>query len=344
MMKKSWLLLPLLLTSCSFGGSSSSSVSSWSKPEIIIPKGRRIQGKGNLSYTTALHAGGTSTKYAGKIEGLALDASLNQLPSVLSDLFSPVYYEDLLLDGKFYFDSLSYGSVQGKTTQSTTIAKSEILFAMSGGDLYLDISDVERPEGLGFTREYIPDRMKFEKPFTGIEKYDPNIPLPLTDLPSLLMGAVDFDAFQDYIDIRPFDPNTLKISYVLNDKSIQALVDNFVTSEEPIDVTTILPTLDPSNVAFYFNVEESRLSRLDITLGFDLDIARYITDLAEYFDPFHINMDLEIPIDPVETVTPKIEGDYGSIDMEAIRELLDLIAEAAGSIPTPSSSSSERSS
>lgn len=323
------LLTSLVLTSCAWDASSSSSSSRSSSSKEEFPPGRRIDASGSLTYRTTFHVSGEDTLVFGHVDGLKFDASINALPTVLSDLFDPVFYEDMKMVGVFSFDELSFSTTQGKITQTTSIAKSKVDMAMSQGDFYLDSSDLEPPSYLSFISDYIPSKIRMIKPFASIGEYDPGIPLPLTDLPSLLLGAVDFAALEPYLGILPYDRDTLKISFAVNKDSLQAVVDLYTGEDaKPIDWDAFLPSLEDSSIAIYYNLSQERVSQLDLVFGADFDIGKYVAQLSSLVDPVHLRFDLKIPIYGVEKVIiPTLEG-YQDWNLEPLAELIRRIVEA----------------
>ena len=282
-----------------------------------------------MTYRTLLHTAEKDTSLFGRVDNLTLDASIGALPTVLSDLFDPVFYDDMKMVGVFSFDEFSFSATQGKTTQTTTVAKSQIDMAMKGGDFYIDMSDLEVPTYLSFISDYLPSKVRMIRPFAGIAELDPGIPLPLTDLPSLLIGAVDFEAFEPYLDILPFDRDTLKITFAINADSLQTLVDLYAgESAKPIDWDAFLPDLEDSSVAIYYDLAQERVTQLDLTFGADFDLGKYVEELSSLIEPIHLHFDLKMPIYGVkEVVIPTLEG-YNDFDAERFFELLRKIAEA----------------
>lgn len=345
MQKKVWLLvLPLILASCggtSSSTSSSSSSSSLSSEEPFHP-GRRIEGKGNLTYDLTTHFSGESTRYKGKVDGLSANISLDKMPTVLSDLFDPGFYQYLAFTGSFYFDELTYSTTKGKTTNTTTIAKSTIDTYMKDGDLYVDTSDVERTSVFSIVDEYLPKKIKVVKPFANASEYDPDIPLPISDLPSLLLGAVDFEALDPFLDLEPFDSDTLKISFQITLDSIERLVEVYAPEQTiPEDIDKYFPNLDPSNLSFYYNLAKEKVTRFDLKLGMDIDFSKYIESLASYIDPVHLTMDMQMPITGIDNVDlPALES-YSEIDWGKIDDLLKRLEEL---IPSQEQSSSQETS
>ena len=312
MKRKVFLLLPLLglLCSCGCAGEQSSSSSSSASLSSIVeePLGALLTAKGTLSL---MAKGEENETYVAEMRDFALDFELSETPGTLQDLFLPDYYQTLLAKGTMTFAEFSISRTQGKTTLKNSIAsESAIRFYGSEGNVYVDLSDLDFSKLSSDILDSISGRKFYiDQPFAHIDEQAPDYDIPLRGLASKLFSAGNLEKLEAYLDMERHDAETMRIDLTVTEDSLQSLIELFGSNEGNIDILSYLPGLEDSKISFYYDFSAQALRGLDIALGFDLDLGKYVAELKDKIPPFHLRLDAKFTIAGKDGVTlPSLEG------------------------------------
>ncbi|MBQ9456914.1 MAG: hypothetical protein IJU64_00150 [Bacilli bacterium] len=300
----------MLCLSCASGESSSSSSSASSEEPVY--SSRKVAMTGNGTFSTVV--GEMEQEVKGSFKDFRVNLSISEFPSTLLDLFTPAWYEGLSACGDLYFSTLVAETKINGIDAVITIPTTTLPYALSKGDLYLDFTSITLPD-LSAVGIHDPSHKKIivEKPFADVNKNAPEFDLPLEDLPSMLMGAVDVEKLDPYLDVKRHDKETFLIQYQISTPSIKALVEQFGMGDQ-IDVSVIdtyLPGLEGSTLDLYYNLRKSTFSGIGLDLGFDLKLATLFPEVKQLADlkPIHIHLSIAADQQMIESVLmPSLEG------------------------------------
>ena len=300
------------LLSCACAGGESSSSSSSSSAEEPEYSARKVSGNVDLSFSTVL----TSQKreITGSAKDLKFTLNISEMPNTLLDLFNPKWYEGIQACGDIYFSTIAAETKVNGIDATITIPTTTVPYALSQGDLYLDCTSVDLPDlsSLGINNPS-GKKVVVSKPFANVGENAPEFDLPLADLPSLLMSAVDVETLDSYLSISRYDRETFLIQYKISTESIKALVEQFGMAEE-IDVSqidTYLPGLEGSTLDLYYNLRKTSFTGLGADVGFDLKLATIFPEyeILSSLEPIHVRLGLSVDQTSIEAVEmPVLEG------------------------------------
>ena len=252
---------------------SSSSYSSHVKEEYPY---HYLEAKGDASF--GFDYGGDKQRHIELcFQGCSFSATVNEIPLTSADLFDPDFQARLKMAGALSFSQFDI-SVDNDIAKVTSSIKSASLpFYIKDCNLYVDFTGLGEPDLGGLINPIPEQKLYFSDFFSLFNKLDPGYSIPLSDLPELLMGALEIEELESYLSIAPYDKDTLDIGFVLNGSSLTALINLF--GEIGDNVKSILENIPESlssHLRFLYNITDRELSAVEFDLKTKLEMGKYI--------------------------------------------------------------------
>ena len=298
-----------LLLSCGNNESSSSisSQSSSSSSEVVYPY-TRYNGLGQLNVGFDWPNGNVTSHFGVSLQDFSLDFSLNQIPTVTGDLFDPSFQSSFRLGGVLKFASIEVSETIGKISNVYRFAASEVPLYLTKGNLYIDCSNFDIASLMADFKLEVPSKFYIENIFSYLNQIDPGFSLPLSDLPSYLIGALSDESLESFISLSPYDHDNLNIGFAINKESISAFAKLVSEGQNIDDALKALPEFQDSELGIRYNLKKEEITGAGFNLATKLDFSEQlkaipVIDIATNYQMDILGTDLIKEVENTESYT-----------------------------------------